>query len=83
MFSLATIGSYLLGLIVLIIILKIFTFPIRLILKFVFNSIIGGIILAICSSIGILINIEWWTILLTGIFGVPGLVCAVLISLIL
>lgn len=83
MISLSTIGTYFIGLILLIIVLKILTFPMKLIFKFVFNSIIGGIILAICASFGILINIEWWTVVLTGLFGVPGLVCSVLITFIL
>lgn len=83
MLPLQTIGAYLIGIILLIIILKILTLPMKLIFKFALNSIVGGIILAILSSFGILINIEWWTVLLTGIFGIPGLICAVLVSIIL
>lgn len=73
--------SYIIGLAILIIILKIMTFPIKLIMKFVVNSIIGGIILGICSFFGVGIIIYWWTVLLTGLLGVPGLVIAVVITL--
>ncbi len=79
----ASIGSFIIGIILLIIVLKILTLPLKIIMKFVFNSILGGIILYILAFFGIFVNIEWWTVVLTGLFGVPGLVCAVLITIIL
>lgn len=80
---LGSIGSYIIAIVLLIIVLKILTLPLKLIMKFVFNSVIGGIILYICAWFGIFVNIQWWTVVLTGLFGVPGLVCATLITLIL
>lgn len=79
----ASIGSFIIGIILLIIVLKILTLPLKIIMKFVFNSILGGIILYICAFFGIFVNIEWWTVVLTGLFGVPGLVCALLIAFII
>lgn len=79
----ASIGSFIIGIILLIIVLKILTLPLKIIMRFVFNSILGGIILYICAFFGIFVNIEWWTVVLTGLFGVPGLVCALLIALII
>ncbi len=73
--------SFLISIIILIIILKILTFPIKLIIKFVINSIIGGILIAICSFFGIIVVIKWWTILLTGLLGVPGFVIALIITM--
>lgn len=81
--GLASIGSYIIGLMLLIIVLKILTFPFKVIFKFVFNSIIGGIILAICASLGIIVKVYWWTILLTGLFGVPGFAFAALITILI
>lgn len=75
--------SFLIGMALLILVLKILTFPIRLIFKFAINSIIGGIILGICAFFGIMIALNWWTILLTGIFGVPGLVIGLIIGMII
>lgn len=66
---------------VLVIILKILTFPIKLIFKFICNSIIGGIILYILAKIGIFVTITWWSILITGIFGIPGAIIAIIISM--
>ena len=73
--------SFIIGIGILVLILKILTFPIRLIFKFVINSIIGGIILAICAFFGIVVILNWWIILLTGLFGVPGLVIGLIITM--
>lgn len=76
-----SIVSFLIGIVLLVIVLKIISLPFRVIIKFVINSIIGGIVLAICAYFGILINIYWWTIVLTGLFGVPGFVIAALVTM--
>ncbi len=81
--SISAIGSFLVGLILLIIVSKILTLPLKIIFRFVFNSIIGGILLAICASLGLIVKVYWWTIVLTGLFGVPGFVCAALITIII
>ena len=78
-----SIGSFIIAIALLIIVLKILTLPLKIIMKFVFNSILGGIVLYICAFFGIFVNIEWWTVVLTGLFGVPGLVCAILITFII
>ena len=73
--------SFLATIAVLIIILKLLTLPFKLIIKFVINSIIGGITIAALSFFGVAIAIKWWTIVLTGLLGVPGVVIAVIISM--
>lgn len=73
--------SFLATIAILIIILKLLTLPFKLIIKFVINSIIGGIVIAVLSFFGIVVAIKWWTIVLTGLLGVPGVVIAVIISL--
>ena len=78
-----SIVSFFIGIVLLIIVLKIISLPFRIIIRFVINSIIGGIILAICAYFGILINLYWWTIVLTGLFGVPGFVIAALITILI
>ena len=75
--------SFAIGIAVLMIVLKIISLPFRIIMKFVINSIIGGIILASCSFMWIGIIIYWWTVLLTGLFGVPGLVIATIITILM
>lgn len=75
--------SYIVAIAALIIVLKIISLPLKLITKFVFNSIIGGIILAICFRLGFVVVISWWMVVLTGLFGVPGLVISMLITIFL
>ena len=75
--------SFLIGLAIVFIVLKLLALPFKIIIKFIINSVIGGVILFLLGTIGIGIKIYWWTILLTGIFGVPGLICAAIISIIL
>ena len=73
--------SFLVGIALLVIVLKLISLPFRIIIKFIINSIIGGIILAICAYFGIIINVYWWTVVLTGLFGVPGFVIATIITI--
>lgn len=73
--------SFIIGVAILIIVLKILTFPIKVIFKFIINSIIGGVILWILAFFGIIVTLNWWTIVLTGFFGAPGVVIALIISL--
>lgn len=68
---------------VFLIILKILTLPIRIIIKVGLNILVGGIVLGICTALGIGIVIHWWTIALTAILGLPGFFIAALIAVIL
>lgn len=77
------IGSFLITIFLLILVLKIIALPFKIIIKFVINSIIGGIVLAILAFFGIGITIYWWTVVLTGLLGVPGLVIAVILTILL
>ena len=75
--------SYIIAIFVLIIILKIMSLPFKIICRFIINSIVGGIILVICNYFGIGIIIYWWTVVLTGLFGVPGFVISVIITMLM
>lgn len=75
--------SYVVAVAVLILVLKIIALPFKIAIKFIINSIIGGIILAICSFFGIGIIINWWMVVLTGLFGIPGFAIAVIITMLL
>lgn len=73
--------SFLIGIGVLIVVLKIMLLPAKIILKFVLNSILGGIILMICASFGLIIAVYWWTVLLVGLLGIPGFVISLIITM--
>ena len=73
--------SFFIAIIVLIAILKIISLPFRLIIKFLINSMIGGIILAILAYFGIVVILNGWIIILTGLLGIPGLIIGLIISM--
>lgn len=73
--------SYIIAFAVLVFILKIIALPFKIAIKFIINSIVGGIVLAICAFFGIGIVLNWWMIVLTGLFGIPGFAIAVLLTM--
>lgn len=76
-----SIVSFIVAILALIIVLKLISLPFKIIIKFIINSIIGGVILAVLSFFGFGITITWWVVALTGLFGVPGVVIAILLSI--
>lgn len=67
--------------IVIAVVLKLLKFGFKTILKFVINAAIGiGVIFLLNLIPGVEIPIVWWTGLLSGLFGVPGAVIALIIS---
>ena len=63
--------------------LKLLLLPFKLILKIGLNIVVGGILLGICSALGIGIITYWWTIALTAILGIPGFFISVIITILL
>lgn len=66
---------------------RIFIVPIKWILKLVFNSILGGVLIWIINLIGgtwgFHIGLNIYTSILVGILGVPGAICMIIIKLML
>lgn len=83
--EIATLLPFIGGLLLLFIILKILSFPFKLIMKLVINGVIGGAIIFLINWIGASFNfalpLEWWSALLVGILGVPGAIILVIINL--
>ena len=75
-----SIVSFIIAIAELIFVLKIFSLPFKIIIRLVINSIVGGIVLAILSMIGIGITITGLMVVLTGLFGIPGMIIAIIIS---
>lgn len=73
------------ALIVLYLILKVLSLPIKLIVKLLANGLIGGVIIFVINLIGSSFNfalpLEWWSAILVGILGIPGAIILVLIQL--
>lgn len=66
---------------------RIFIVPLKKILKLVFNSILGGILIFIINLIGATFNfhigLNIFTSILIGILGIPGAICLIIIKLLI
>ena len=64
---------------------RIFIVPIKKILKLVLNSILGGVVIFIINVIGnnfgFHIGLNFFTSILIGLLGLPGVVCLIIIKL--
>ncbi len=82
MFSFSAVVGYILGLLILFVVTKIFFKPIKFIVKILANSVLGGVLLYILNLmhpiLGIYIGINPVTALVTGLLGIPG-ICLLLI----
>lgn len=78
---------YLVGLVILIVALKLLTLPVKLIIKFVINAIVGGALIFIINAVGVefgyAITLNWLTGIIVGILGVPGVIVAAILQAIL
>lgn len=82
--ELSTLLAFAVGVMVLCVILKIISFPIRKIIKLVINAIIGGIVL-LCvnyfgAAVGFVLTINWLSALIVGVFGVPGVIIVAILQ---
>lgn len=69
--------AFAIGLILLGILLKLLSLPLRLVWKFITNSVAGAVILWVVSLIGIPVKINIISALVAGIFGVPGVLAII------
>ncbi|MGI6189372.1 MAG: pro-sigmaK processing inhibitor BofA [Clostridiales bacterium] len=79
--------AYALGLVLLYVVGWLLLVPLRIILKFIYNAIIGGIILWLLNLVGglfgIKVAINPVTALIVGFLGIPGLILILLLQFIL
>ena len=66
------IASLAVGILLLSIAAKLLDFPLRLLKKFIVNSVVGAVLLSIVKLLGFHVAINIFTSLAAGIFGVPG-----------
>ena len=78
--------SFLVALIVLFLVLKIIAAPIKIVIKLMLNALAGGVVLflinMIGASFGFVLDINWITSLIVGIFGVPGVILVILLQIV-
>ena len=72
------IGSFIVGIIVLFILLRILSLPFRIVWKLITNIIVGALMLWVVNLFGLGIDITFFKALIAGFFGVPGVLVVVL-----
>ena len=72
------IGSFIVGIIVLFILLRVLSLPFRIVWKLITNSIVGALMLWVVNLFGLGIDITFFKALIAGLFGVPGVLVVVL-----
>lgn len=82
-----TIGTFIICIILLFILGKIFIWPLKKILKLILNSIFGGILIYIINIIGMNfgfhIGLNILTAIIVGILGIPGAILLVFLKIII
>ena len=73
--------AFAIGLIVLCLIGKIVSLPLKFLWKMITNSIVGAVMLWIVNLFGAGIQITFIKALVAGVFGIPGVLVVVLLSL--
>lgn len=73
--------AFAIGLIILCLIGKIVSLPVKLLWKMITNSIVGTVMLWIVNLFGAGIQITFIKALVAGVFGIPGVLVVVLLSL--
>ena len=74
--------AFFVGLFILCIITKVFSLPLQLLWKCIYNSIIGAIVLYVINFLGIVyIPINFITAFIAGMFGIPGVLVLVIWAL--
>ncbi len=77
MFELIT--AFAVGIIVLCLIAKIISIPAKILWKLITNSLVGAVMLWIVSLIGLQVKINFFTALIAGVFGIPGVIVDILL----
>lgn len=72
------IGSFIVGIIVLFILLRVLSLPFRIVWKLITNSLVGALMLWVVNLFGLGIEITFFKALIAGFFGVPGVLVVVL-----
>ncbi len=79
--------AIILGLFLLLLTYKLFARPLRLLFKLLINSVVGLVLLLLLNFVGgffnISIGINLFTVLLSGLLGLPGIALMLILQLVL
>jgi len=81
----STILVYILAVLGVCLIAKIFSAPIKLVIKLLINALVGGIALIIINWIGAFFNfhidLNFFSALITGALGIPGIIILLILKM--
>ena len=72
--------TYILAVAVLFGVLKLFGLSMKIIAKFIFNALIGGIVISLINLFGANITLTWLSAALVGFLGVPGVIIVLIMQ---
>ncbi|MCI8519303.1 MAG: hypothetical protein HFJ51_04355 [Clostridia bacterium] len=75
--------GYIIGILVLFIILKILALPMKIIVKFLINAVVGVVVLYVLNLLGVGLVINWITALIVGFLGIPGVIIVAILQFVL
>ena len=75
--------TFLIGIVILFVVLKVLSLPFKIIVKFLINALVGGIVLYVLSMFGIGLTITWVSALLVGALGIPGVIIVAILQFVL
>lgn len=83
----STILVYILAVLGVCLIAKIFSAPIKLVIKLLINALVGGISLIIINWIGSFfsfhIDLNFFSALITGALGIPGIIILIILKMLI
>lgn len=75
------VAYFLIAAAVLTVVVKLFSWPIKILGKLIVNGVVGIILLVMVNAVGqffnIFVPITWITALIAGVFGIPGVIVMV------
>ncbi|GLC30539.1 pro-sigmaK processing inhibitor BofA family protein [Clostridium omnivorum] len=78
---------FLVAIVLLFIIVKLFSWPIKILVKLIINGVLGAVLLFLVNLVGSYFNfaigINWATALIAGFFGIPGVIFLIIFKLFL
>lgn len=75
--------TYILAIFILFGVLKLFGLSMKIIMKFIFNALVGGIVISLINLFGANITLTWLTAAIVGFLGVPGVIIVLIMTYLL
>ncbi len=76
--NLTMIIPFAIGVLVLFIVLKVLTLPMKLIVKLLINSVVGGV-----AIFNFAIDLNWFSAIIVGVLGLPGAIIVTILQFIM